>query len=143
MLGRKESIEDFLTRLGIEYSPVSDVEKDELNSRWLATFARNVKREKGQLIFRGFRWHGFSYGIEKCVEGEEALAQYFAQWPADYYIFDEELTFCFRCKSEAYPDLSPRFADLYVIHGNLKWTMVFTHEQPELGPYFATGDATK
>jgi hypothetical protein len=98
-------------------------------------------REKEQPIFQGFRWHGFSYGIEKCRAGKEALEQYLAQWPSHYYIFNEALTFCLKCKSEVYPDLSARVADLYVIHHNLKWTMVFTHEQPQLGSYFATQDS--
>jgi hypothetical protein len=97
-----------------------------------------VRKEKGTPIYQGFRWHGFSFGIEPAKAGEAALSAYQAQWAAPFYIFDEKLEHCLKCEGQPFPNLSDLRADLYVVHHNMKWTMVFTHEEPDLGPFFTT-----
>jgi len=126
-----------LRSLGVEVTELDASERRRVNSRWLRTFARGVMEQYGGFVYRGFRWHGFSYGVEPCVEGAAALAEYQRQPPAPFYVFDERLTFCARCSAPAYPDLTSLRADLYVAHEDMGWTMAFTHEQPAIGPFFA------
>ena len=135
-------ISDFLDDFGAAFSVLSKEDSQEFERRWLETFARNVKAHHGKWIYRGLRWHGFSYNLQPYDRrGLRAIDTYLAQWPAEYVVFDEDLQEALRCRSERYPDLSPLVQDIYVSHANLKWTMVFTHEQPDIGPYFATRDA--
>ena len=126
-----------LEELGLNPELLGTKESYAFSKRWLEMFAEAVKEKHGKYVYRGFRWHGFSYGIQVCTEGADAMSMYLSQWPAPYVIFDEELTTCARCVSAKYPDLTSLHADPYVSHENLKWTMVFTHEQPEIGPFFA------
>lgn len=135
-------ISDFLDDFGATFSVLARDELQEFERRWLETFACHVKAHHGKWIYRGFRWHGFSYNLQPYDKrGSRAIETYLAQCPAKYVVFDEELKEALRCMSDRYPDLSPLGNDLYVTHANLKWTMVFTHEQPDIGPYFATRDA--
>ncbi len=141
MVPNQDLIEEFLTRDGVSFDPVGARDYGDVIRHWHSTFARNVKRETGSWIHGRFRWHGFSYGYQNAQGGIEALSTYRNQWPAPYFIFDEDLTWLYGCNSDAYPDLSSFRADIYVSHHNMKWTMVFTHEQPEIGPFFAEKSA--
>ena len=127
-----------LSSTGIQFTELSPVDAQCVEERWLQAFAARVKREKGTPIYMGFKWHGFSYGIEPAKSGEAALSAYQSQWAAPFYVFDEKLNYCLKCEGQPFPELSKLRVDLYVVHHNMKWTMVFTHEQPDLGPYFAT-----
>ncbi|KIC47145.1 hypothetical protein RA28_05510 [Ruegeria sp. ANG-S4] len=62
---------------------------------------------------------------------------YQKQWPAPYVVFNENNDWAYSCTFDRYPDFTSFQADIYVAHHNMKWTMVFTHEQPDLGPYLA------
>ncbi len=141
MAPNKDLIEEFLTRAGVSFDPLDTRESDVVIRHWHSTFAKNVKKETGAWILRRFRWHGFSYGYQNAKSGIEALSTYRNQWPAPYFIFDEDLMWVYGCSSDAYPDLTPLSADIYVAHHNMKWTMAFTHEQPEIGPFFAEKSA--
>ncbi len=109
----------------------------EISKEWAQHYAKEVKKQTGNWIHERFRWHGFSYGFEQSKSGRDALKAYLDQWPAKFVIFDESLSFCYLCNAPCYPDFSSLAADTYVSHHNMKWTMVFTHEQPEIGPFFA------
>ena len=98
---------------------------------------RQELRKRPVFGYNRFRWHGFSYGLQTAVTGADALSDYRRQWQAPYVIFDEEGTWAYSCTSEKYPDLTSLRADIYVAHHNMKWTMIFTHEQPDIGPYLA------
>ena len=111
----------------------------EISKEWAQHYAKKVKKQTGNWIHERFRWHGFSYGFEQSKTGPDALKAYLDQWLSKFVIFDENLNFCYLCKAPRYPDFSSLAADTYVSHHNMKWTMVFTHEQPEIGPFFADG----
>jgi hypothetical protein len=133
------SLADHLEGLGISVAHLLAEESYQIDRLWLSAFAQKVKDTHRKWVYRGFRWHGFSYNLQPCLSGRKALATYHAQWPAEFYVFDEALSECLRCERVAdYPDLSPLGRDVYVTHHNMKWTMVFTHEQPQIGPFFAT-----
>ncbi|MEL6934869.1 MAG: DUF4275 family protein [Pseudomonadota bacterium] len=130
-------IEKFLENQEVTFELLDTASKNEVEKRWLREFARNVKKETGSWIYRRFKWHAYSGKFEAATEGQKALELYQDQWAAPYFVFDEEGTWSYRCKSERYPDFTVLRSDIYVVHHNMKWTMVFTHEQPHDGPYFA------
>lgn len=130
-------VQALLERDAVTFEPLSADDRDMVVKRWLQVYARNVKQQTGAWVHNSFKWHGFSHGYEAATEGEQALRAYQSQWSASYVIFDEDESWALACASQAYPDLSALGADLYVAHHNMKWTMVFTHEQPQDGPFFA------
>ena len=139
MTPKSRNIADFFERHRVEFEEIAPEQREEVVKRWLHTFARSVKKTTGSWVYEGFMWHGFSWEFEEAIEGQKALSKYLGQWPAPFLVFDEDQTWCYRCKSETYPDLTCLGADVYVAHHNMKWTMVFTHEQPDIGPFFREG----
>ncbi len=124
-------------REGVDFDPLNANEGREVIQYWHRTFAGNVKKSTGSWIHNRFRWHGFSYGYQNARAGDEAFNAYKNQWPAPYVVFDEDINWSYSCVSGSYPDFTSFSADIYVAHHNMKWTMVFTHEQPDIGPFFA------
>ncbi len=134
---KKFQIETVLSEHNVDFSFIPEKESASIRERWLDLYAARVKKETGAWIHNRFRWHGFSCGFQDAVAGSDALTAYKNMWPAPYIVFDEEDTWAYACTSDSYPDLTPQRADIYVAHHNMKWTMVFTHEQPDIGPYLA------
>lgn len=132
-------VEEILADIGVEFAAVPKKERWRIQKAWLDTYARKVKATTGKYVFRGYMWHGFSMGFEKCLRGEKAKQAYFAQQPAGYYIFGEGENVCFACQSDQVPDLLYCYEDVYVVHQDMEWTMAFTHE-PHEGPFFARRD---
>ncbi len=130
-------IEDHLVQCEVRFDRLDEAMTKEVVRKWDQVFARKVKKATGQWIHNRFRWHGFSYEFEPSIWGTEALGAYLAQWPAAFVLFDEDLSCCYRCEAQGCPDLTPLGWDIYVAHHNMKWTMAFTHEQPDIGPFFA------
>ncbi len=137
MSPKQIQIENFLSAREVSFDPLTSSESESVKKQWLLAYAARVKKETGVWIHNRFRWHGFSYELQTAVAGSEALIGYQRQWPAPYVIFDEENIWAYSCTSEEYPDFTSFRADIYVAHHNMKWTMVFTHEQPDIGPYLA------
>ena len=113
-----------------------------LAERWFSAFAPNVRKAKNVDVYLGYRWHGFSYEMEPHIAGSDALAKYLKK-RGPFIVFDEDGGFALLCdqNSGVPPDLTSLGDDLYVCDPDCTWTMAFTHEQPEVGPYFS-GDAT-
>ena len=136
-----EAITGSLLDHGVDAANLSEEATEHFNAAWLKTFASLVKKEHGVSIYRDYRWHGYSYRIEPCMSGKEALEKYRNQRNAPFYVFSESLSYCALCEAEMYPDLSGLRRDVYVAHHKLEWTMAFTHEQPQIGPFFAERSA--
>jgi len=134
---RLEDIENWLKERAVLVSRIDADASEAALQHWNQAFASQVKRETGSWIHEKFRWHAFSYGFHQADEGDAAVQKYLEQWNADFLVFDETGAWCLSCAAEQYPDLSPLRHDFYVAHHNMKWTMAFTHEQPEIGPFFA------
>jgi hypothetical protein len=134
----KPDITNYLLTNRVELRELSKGELADVCSQWLRRFARQVKRQEGTSVYRGFRWHGFSYGIERCLSGTGAL-EAFRQTKGRFYLFDESGSYGYSCKTTFpfRPDLSEFRADIYLAGAEFSWTMVFTHEQPDIGPFFA------
>lgn len=139
MVARKDvsRIEDYLSWCNVNFDRLDEEMTNKIVRKWDRAFTRNVKRATGLWVYNRFRWHGYSYEFEPSVWGEEAFDTYSVQWQAAFVLFDEDLECCYRCEANRYPDLTELNWDIYVTHHNMKWTMVFTHEQPEIGPFFA------
>lgn len=132
-----DTIEKLLKSKNILYRALTKKETHELNKRWFEAFTFNLNNKTGKHIYKGYRWHAYSYEFEPHLKGSKALSEYQSQPITKYFVFDESGNQAFECESKKYPDFSSNFDEVYVCHQNLKWSMVFTHEQPELGPYFA------
>ena len=130
-------IEKILAANRVAFERLDPAEQEDVRTRWLQTFAGNVKRETGSWVHNRFRWHGFSYGFEAATEGQDALRAYQGQWCASFVVFGEADGWAYRCHADRYPDFTPLGEDIYVAHHNMKWTIAFTHEQPDIGPFFA------
>ncbi len=134
-------LEDALRQRGVPLRELPRKEGFALQRNWLARFAQGVKERKGHWTFRGYIWHGFSYGFQRCIVGADAMARYQAQPSEDFYVFDEDARHVYECSSPDYPDLTDYRDEAYVFPKSGNWTMVFTHEQSiGLGPYFASID---
>jgi len=132
MTGLKKTLE----RKGIDYEPLSQKKRYAIQREWLTRFAQEVKAMKGKWVFDGFMWHGFSFGMQECAEGNRAMAAYRQQSVEDFYLFDENAEHCYGCRGVALPDFSDAADDVYVFPESMRWTMVFTHETDH-GPFFA------
>jgi len=135
---KKQDILEYLVANRTELRELSANELAEVSQQWLARFATKVKSQVGCWVFRGFKWHGFSYGMERCLSGDEALQAY-QRTKGRFYLFAEDEAFGYLCKTvfPFRPDFSQFRTDMYLTGSDFSWTMAFTHEQPEIGPFFA------
>jgi hypothetical protein len=87
----------------------------------------------------GCSWETFSGGFFPSVCGRLAFREYSTQDTTDLLVLPEsEHELAIRCTSSFPIDFSPLSRqDIYVAPSAFAWTMVFTHEAPIYGPYFA------
>ena len=67
-------IDDFIAVLrsqhGTTASPVTGAEFRRVNQLLLERFFANVKRETGNWVRDGFRWHAYSFNHEMAISGD-------------------------------------------------------------------------
>lgn len=128
-------ITEQLAEQGFEFSVLSMEEVQLVERQWCDKFITGVNRkELGNL-----KWHAFSYRKLSAAEGQEAISNYLKQYPADCYIFNEQLSYGIKCnKADKLPDVMMEDFrdDIYICHYNMKWTYIITHEMHDFGPYF-------
>ncbi len=89
-------------------------------------------------VYRKIRWHAFSYGFSAHQSGADALSSYLAhRLPGKLYLLDEMGREGYQFSSSCPIDFSTCARDIYIFPETMEWTMVFTHEQPHFGPYYA------
>jgi hypothetical protein len=130
-------VDTILAEQGIAFERLGKADAHAIQRAWLNRFAANVKANKGSWAYRGYMWHGFSYGMQPCKQGQKAYDAYRCQPLEEFYVFREDGGTCYLCTADAYPDFAQQGSEFYVLPKSMQWTMVFTHEQPSLGPYFA------
>jgi hypothetical protein len=131
-----EEITKQLDEQGISYKFLSVSDLESIVLRWKEKFIG--KRNAPNIEY--YKWHIFSFNIDKIIEGERASIEYGKQYPCDIYIFNENLQYGLLCsKSDKIPEiLMEDFCDdIYICHHNMKWTYVMPHEFPGMGPYFS------
>lgn len=127
-----------LRQLNIAASLVERSECQEICRDWLHRFCPHVKKETGDWIFGGYRWHAYSFHHEIALAGEKALKAYRDRPLQPFYVYFEMEDLLFNCVSGSWPDFIPLETDLYVFPRHLGWTFITTHEMSmNLGPYFA------
>jgi len=108
---------------------------------WRERFARAVKAQTGKWVHLGYEWHAFSYNFTRSKSGVRGLELYLAELgPVVYVIPEDEGDDAFICRAPALLDFSDCETDVVVFPPDLRWTIAFTHEQPDLGPYFSRAE---
>jgi hypothetical protein len=118
--------------------PLTDREVWSWQQRWRAVFAKELHNATGKWTFNGFDWHVFSFGHHESKTGDAAWADYRRLASCTFLVLSAEdrRTFGFSCNGKP-PDRLKAGIDILVTPTSLEWTMVFTHEEPMHGPYFA------
>lgn len=123
---------------GLDVQALDPADASRFFKLWCEAFLEPVRVRMGRFRYRGLHWHAFSYKLVAALDREEALEQY-RQVPADPVLIIPESWSqgCgVRCVGAPPPDLTPLREDLYVFPESMDWTMAFTHEHPDYGPYF-------
>lgn len=112
-----------------------------VHAKWVELFSSRLKSFKTKVSSQ-FLWHNFSAGRHPAHAGPAAMSAYLLATAGleTFYVMAAERG---RAIVERYTGEAPDFSgeDLIVFPLNYAWTMCFTHEQPQLGPYFAVPDA--
>ena len=137
-----ERVTSLLNASGGEVEVLSEADAKKLCLRWLDAYSRPVKQKTGSWVFNGFLWHAFSYEFSPSRQGTEALSLYELERKRELMVLqepDHEQSAAL-VRELPRPDLSALGLDLYVFPESLRWTMAFTHEQPEIGPFYSRSE---
>lgn len=106
--------------------------------RWRTVFAKELHAATGNWVLHNIDWHVFSYEHHKSKTGGAAWSEYRRLAPCSFVVLSAESrqTFGFSCEGKP-PDRLKALIDVIVAPPSMEWTMVFTHEEPVFGPYFA------
>jgi hypothetical protein len=128
---------DVATAAGATATEIPRKEAWRLFQAWCEVYCAPIHGATGKWAPGGIAWATFSGGYFPSIRGRRALDQYHAQEPTELLVLAEDAAI--RCTSNAPVDFSG-FGDVYVAPSSFEWTMAFTHEEPEYGPYFARAD---
>jgi hypothetical protein len=133
-----DKIHNVLASAGCEPVQLADKEVWSWQQRWRAVYAKELHAAIGKWTFNGFDWHVFSFGHHESKTGDAAWVEYGRLEPCSFLVLSAEdrWTFGFSCSGKP-PDRLKAGIDVLVTPTSLEWTMVFTHEEPACGPYFA------
>ncbi len=134
---RKQKINNLLS-LGVKFTEQKSGAS--VKGKWSKIFTSEVSDQaKKEVGYDAFRWHVFSFGLIKSIEGEAARVKFDQVEKNSVYVF-------YQNKNEAYKVDNPEHLsaadfdleqDIYVYDDVGRWTYVFTHEE-SCGPYFYT-----
>ena len=125
-----------LEKLGVSSTSIKGRAFRNVNQRLLESFFMPTKTATGKWVYRGFRWHSYSYGHQQVDCGDSAITFYFQQPLTTFYVYHECYDGLLQCTSEAWPDTCCFNDDIYVFPCNFQWLFTTTHERG-FGPYFA------
>src|SRR5262245_48825469 len=127
----------FLKQTNGQHRKLTQDEKQTYVRKWLETFAQEVKKQTGQWVYNGYMWHAFSFEFVKAKSGADAIQLYGKEKSKKYLILSEQdRRSSYVCDGIELIEAEVFDDDYYVVPVSYEWTMAFTHEQPELGPYF-------
>ena len=132
-----------LTAMGFAVEPLRRGDAKRLFAAWCEAFCCAVKLRTGRYRHGSYHWHAFSFELVKALGERKALDQYLALQPEAVVVIPESWKKDgpgVRLAGLPLPDLTFLRADLYVFPESMDWSMAFTHEQPEIGPYFTWRD---
>jgi hypothetical protein len=125
---------DVATAAGASATEIPRKEAWRLFQTWCEVYCASIHAATGNWAPDGIGWHTFSGGYFPSVRGHRAFDQYLAQNSTDLLVLAEDAAI--RCTCSKPVDFSG-LGDVYVAPSSFDWTMVFTHEHPDYGPYFA------
>lgn len=132
-LNPNDPLDDLLATRDIQFELLDKKNGYAIQKEWLLRFAEKSRRT-GK--FEGHpMWNGLACN-RKIKEGLEALIAYQEQPLESFFIFNEGAIYCYDCTGSHYPDFLDCVNDIYIIPKSMRWTMVYTREEGELGPYF-------
>ena len=117
---------------------LTEQETDEFRIAWRRCFARKLDPKLSAESGKGFDWHTFSYNKTPHLAGDDARNAYRAKGAERELIVLPHSGEGSGFRTTDLPDFSGKSLDVYIFPEDLSWTMVFTHEDGWLGPYFAT-----
>jgi hypothetical protein len=136
MVGRTTLV-DAATAAGARISEIPRKEAWRRLQAWREIYCAPIHSATGKWTLAGIGWHAFSGGYFPSVRGHRALDQYRIQDSNGLLVLPEDdRETAIRCTSSAPVDFSG-MGDIYIAPESFAWTMVFTHEDPDYGPYFA------
>ncbi len=100
--------------------------------QWLSRFGQS----RGTVDTDSFLWHVFSFGSYPSVSRAPALEKYHGHQAVEYVVVSNERDEGFITSTRP---TETSLLDWLVFPMNFAWTMVFTHEDEWLGPFFAEG----
>lgn len=129
--------EDALIRLGYTPAALTLEQTHALRDAWRRVYARPLKRSHGVWHRGAYDWHIFSFEDTYALEGDDARRAYAAERCAELVFLpnDKHDRGC-RVVTVRPPELGLQ-SDVYVFPPDLSWTVVFTHEDGWMGPYFS------
>ncbi|MFO0568940.1 MAG: DUF4275 family protein [Polyangiaceae bacterium] len=107
-----------------------------LRDSWRRVYARPLKRTHGVWHRGKYDWHIFSQRDTYALEREEARAAYHAQLCNELLVIPNDKHRA-GYRVVTHEPVVPDEEDVYIFPPDLAWTMVFTHEDGWLGPYFS------
>lgn len=108
----------------------SDEEVAACVAKWLDVFGH----DRLGVNAKAYLWHIFSGGRYPSLGGNDALAEYKRCAAPEYVVLSNGRDIAF--ETNLLP-IACSLSDWYVCPRNFAWTMMFTHEDGWLGPYFA------
>jgi hypothetical protein len=136
-MATRTSLADAATAAGAAITEIPRNEAWLLLQAWREIYCAPVREATGKWVRGGLSWHTFSHDYFPSVRGRHALDQYHAQDSAGLLVLPEsDHEIAIRCTSSSPVDFLG-LNDVYIAPSSFEWTMVFTHEHPEYGPYFA------
>lgn len=139
MVGRTTLL-DAANAAGAHFSEIPRKVAWRLLQAWREIYCAPVQAATGKWTIAGIGWHAFSDGYFPSLRGQRALDQYRAQESNDLLVLPEDdRETAIRCTSSTPVDFSG-MGDVYIAPTSFAWTMVFTHEDPDYGPYFAQSE---
>jgi hypothetical protein len=136
MRKRLPTLADLLRDSRADHTALPPAQVAELLARWCVVFTPEVLQATGAPVYRKLRWHAFAYSFSQHVSADAARASYEAKQDRPLYVIDEFNRLGFRYNTPRPIDFSPCRLDLYILPENERWTMVFTHEHPGIGPFY-------
>ena len=124
-----------LDELGVSSALIEGRDFRTVNQRLLKSFFSPTKTATGKWVYRGFRWHSYSYGHQEVDSGDSAIAAYYRQSLMPFYVYHECFDELLKCTSDAWPDICSFGDDIYVFPCDFLWLFTTTHERG-YGPYF-------
>ncbi len=129
---------DFAEQSGATVVMLDYKDRRRVMRRWRESYARTVKERTGKWVHAGHDWHTFSWNFCRSRQGALAVSEYLSEHVMDVYVIPEDQEpSAFICSGPRLLDFSECGTDVHVFPEDLSWTAAFTHEQPDIGPYFS------